>query len=101
MLAWVEAMLGHKQPAIQAGQRAADLLPITKDARGGEIILENLAVTYAWLGENDRAFEQLDRIIHLPGDMSYGDLRLSPRWDPVRGDPRFDKLVAFFAPARH
>ena len=100
MLGLVEAGLGHKQQAIQTGERAAELLPISKDARGGEIILENLALTYASVEEKDKAFEQLDRIAHLPGDMSYGDLRLNPKWDPLRGDPRFDKVIAFFAPAR-
>jgi hypothetical protein len=49
----------------------------------------------------DKAFEQLDQIAQLPGDMNYGDLRLHPRWDPLRADPRFDKVIARFAPARN
>ena len=99
VLGLVEAALGHKQQAIQAGKRAAELLPISKDARGGEIILENLALTHAWLGDKNSAFGQLNQITHFPGDMNYGDLRLHPRWDPIRSDPRFDKLIAHFAPA--
>ena len=53
VLGLVEAALGHKQQAIKAGERAAELLPITKDARGGEIVLENLALTYALSGDRN------------------------------------------------
>jgi len=100
VLGLVEAALGDKQQAIAAGGRAAELLPISKDARCGEIILENLALTYALVGEKDKAFGQLERIMHVPGDMNYGDFRLNPRWDSLRDDPRFDKLIAVFAPTR-
>jgi serine/threonine protein kinase/lipopolysaccharide biosynthesis regulator YciM len=96
----VKAALGDKQQAIAAGERAAELLPITKDARCGEMILENLALTYALVGEKDKAFAQLDRIMHVPGNINYGDFLLNPRWDPLRDDPRFEKLIAVFAPAR-
>jgi tetratricopeptide (TPR) repeat protein len=100
VLGLVKAALGDKQQAIAAGEQAAELLPINKDARCGEIILENLALTYALVGKKDKAFAQLDRIMHVPGNMNYGDFLLNPRWDPLRDDPRFEKLLAAFAPAR-
>jgi len=58
----------------------------------------NLAVIYAWTGQKDLAIDQLDANFRKPGDGSYGDLRLNPFWDPLRGDARFEKLVASLAP---
>jgi hypothetical protein len=62
------------------------------------LLIKYLALIYAWTGEKDRAFEQLDKAVHLPGYLSYGQLRLDPKWDPLRGDPRFEKIVASLAP---
>ena len=47
----------------------------------------------AWVGDKDLAFEELDRSIRLPSLLSYGELKLLPWWDPLRSDPRFEKLV--------
>ena len=52
----------------------------------------------AWSGERDLAFKQLEELTRIPGGPSYGDLRLNPIWDPLRGDARFDKIVASLAP---
>jgi hypothetical protein len=41
----------------------------------------------------DLACEQLARAIRRPSDLSYGQLKLLPYWDPLRGDPRFERLV--------
>jgi cell wall assembly regulator SMI1 len=57
-----------------------------------------LALIYAWTGENDLAFEQLTIAANLPCSLSYGELLLHPYWDPLRGDPRFEKIVASLAP---
>ena len=56
------------------------------------------AVICAWVGEKDLAIEQLTRALQLPGRLNYGGLRLSPSWDPLRGDPRFEAIVASLAP---
>ena len=53
---------------------------------------------YAWTGERDLAFKQLAIAARIPGYLSYGQLRLHPYWDPLRGDPRFEKIVASLAP---
>ena len=61
--------------------------------------LEYLAVTYAWTGEMDQALEQLRAVMQVPSEVSYGQLRLHPFWDSLRGDPRFEQIVASLAPA--
>ena len=98
VLGMADAALGNKEDAIREGRRAVELLPVTKDAIRGALLIKYLAVIYAWTGEKDLAFEQLTIAAKLPGFLSYGELRLHPCWDPLRGDPRFDKIVASLAP---
>jgi TolB-like protein/class 3 adenylate cyclase/Tfp pilus assembly protein PilF len=94
----VDAVLGNKEDAIREGRRAVELIPVGKSAIEGPLLIKYLAAIYAWTGEKNRAFEQLDKAAHLPGYLSYGELRLNPIWDPLRGDPRFEKIVASLAP---
>jgi TolB-like protein/class 3 adenylate cyclase/Flp pilus assembly protein TadD len=98
VLGVADAALGNKEDAIREGRRAVELLPITKDSIVGALLVQNLALIYAWTGEKDLAFEQLTVAAKLPGFLSYGELRLHPYWDPLRGDPRFEKIVASLAP---
>jgi TolB-like protein/class 3 adenylate cyclase len=98
VLGVADAALGNKEDAIREGRRAVELLPVTKDAIIGPLLVQNLALIYAWTGEKDLAFEQLSIAAKLPGFLSYGELRLHPYWDPLRGDPRFEKIVASLAP---
>jgi TolB-like protein/lipopolysaccharide biosynthesis regulator YciM len=94
-LAKLDAGLGRKEEAIREAQHAVELQPITKDALNGPTWVANLALVYAWTGERDRALEQLEKVATLPGyGPTYGDLLLNPCWDDLRGDPRFDKIVA-------
>jgi TolB-like protein/Flp pilus assembly protein TadD len=88
-----DALLGRKEDAIREGRRAAEILPVTKDAMAGAAVLTNLAVIYAWVEEKDLALKQLEEVVRIPGPVSYGQLRLHPFWDPLRGDPRFEKIV--------
>ena len=92
-LGWIDAALGRKEDALREGRRALKLLPVEKDAIGGVAMIQYFAVIAAWVGEKDLAFEQLGSIIRLPTAPSYGELKLLPWWDPLRGDPRFEKLV--------
>jgi serine/threonine-protein kinase len=92
-LGLIDAALGHKEDALREGRRAVELLPVEKDPVVGLSLLEHLAIIAAWVGDKDLAFEQLDRSIRLPSPLSYGGLKLFPWWDPLRGDPRFEKLV--------
>jgi TolB-like protein/Tfp pilus assembly protein PilF len=98
VLGMIDAALGNKDQAIRESLRAAELLPIGKDAVNGPLMIEHLAITYTWCGENDRALEQLAIAISIPSTVNYGKLRLYPYWDPLRGDSRFEKIVASLAP---
>jgi TolB-like protein/class 3 adenylate cyclase/Tfp pilus assembly protein PilF len=98
VLGMADAALGQKDDAIREGRRAVELLPATKDAIVGPRLLEHLALIYAWTGEKDLAFEQLSHAARIPCPVNYGGLRLHPYWDPLRGDPRFDKIVTSLAP---
>jgi TolB-like protein/class 3 adenylate cyclase/Tfp pilus assembly protein PilF len=98
VLGMAEAALGNKEDAIREGRRAAELVPVSKNAIEGSLLIKYLAVIYAWTGEKDLAFEQLAIAAKLPGFLSYGELRLYPYWDPLRDDPRFEKIVASLAP---
>ncbi|MBX6326747.1 MAG: hypothetical protein IRY93_12010, partial [Chthoniobacterales bacterium] len=94
----VDAALGDREEAIRQGERAVTLTPINGSGFDGSKLIEYLAVIYAWTGEKDRAIARLSEALQLPGDVSYGYLRLDPIWDPLRGDPRFEALVASLAP---
>ncbi|MDP9004406.1 MAG: hypothetical protein M3N12_06390, partial [Verrucomicrobiota bacterium] len=92
--------LGRKEEALREGRRATELLPVAKDALNGVHVMEALAIIYAWTGEKDLACQQLAAVTPLAGSTlsSYGQLRLHPYWDALRGDERFEKIVASFAP---
>jgi len=97
-LGMIDAALGQEQAAIAEGKRAVEMLPISKDALNGPFLVANLAAIYAQTSEPDLAFQQLGNSINTPAGVTYGDLKLNPQWDPLRKDPRFDKLVAQLAP---
>jgi serine/threonine-protein kinase len=98
VLGVIDAALGRKDDALREGRRAVELLPIERDALNSVRVREFLAIIYAWTGEKDLACEQLGAATQFPASASYGQLRLHPYWDPLRGDPRFEKIVAGFAP---
>jgi serine/threonine-protein kinase len=97
-LGMIEAALGNKKDAIREGERAVELVPVTKDSIEGAMLVQYLAIIYAWTGKKDAALEQLRIATKIPGDLSYGQLKLDPLWDPLRSDPRFEKIVAALAP---
>ncbi|PYL19153.1 MAG: hypothetical protein DME30_01505, partial [Verrucomicrobia bacterium] len=92
-LGLIDAGLGRKEEALREGRRAVELLPVEKDSMNGAVMVEYLAVIAAWVGDKDLACEQLASVIRRPSSLSYGQLKLLPFWDPLRGDPRFEKLV--------
>ncbi len=98
VLALIDAHLGQTGKAIQEGRTACDILPIAKDAVDGVMLISNLAKIYAITGEKDLALQQLEIATKLPGGPTYGELRLAPEWDSLRGDPRFQKLIAASVP---
>jgi serine/threonine protein kinase/tetratricopeptide (TPR) repeat protein len=95
----VDAALGNREDAIREGERAVELMPVSKSAVEGPMLIQYLAVIYAWTDEKDRAIERLAEAAKLPGSqVTYGQLRLDQLWDPLRGDPRFEAIVASVAP---
>jgi TolB-like protein/predicted Ser/Thr protein kinase/Tfp pilus assembly protein PilF len=98
VLGLIDAALGRKEEALREGRSATELLPVEKDALSGRRIIACFAMIAAWVGDNDLACEQLAIAAGQPGRLSYGELKLLPWWDPLRGDSCFEKIVASIAP---
>jgi TolB-like protein/tRNA A-37 threonylcarbamoyl transferase component Bud32 len=97
-LGLIDAILGKKEEALSEGRRAIEMLPIVKNLTTDGYVKRYFAMICAWAGERELALEHLEVVARIPGGPSYGDLRLNPMWDPLRGDPRFEKIVASLAP---
>jgi TolB-like protein len=98
VLGLIDAGLGRKEEAIQEGRRAIELLPVEQNAPEGTDMIKYLAMIAAWAGDKDFACEQLAIALSGPSGLTYGELKLMPLWDPLRGDPCFEKIVASLAP---
>src|SRR5262249_16211795 len=101
VLGLIDAALGNKEAALQEGRRAMELLPRGTDATNSDVLFAYFAVIAAWAGEKDLALQQLSEAIPLYGAgkiTSYGVLKLMAFWEPLRGDPRFEKIVQSLAP---
>jgi tetratricopeptide (TPR) repeat protein len=97
-LGLIDAVLGRKEDALSEGRRAIELARSVKDSVTEPYVMTCFAISCAWIGEREFALGQLEALTKTPGYLSYGELRLSPMWDPLRGDPRFEKIVASLAP---
>jgi hypothetical protein len=106
-LGLIDAFLGRREEALSEGRRAMELrahaLPTAQDPMFGSYTNEaflkrSFAMICVWAGEHELALEQLEAVTKVPGGPSYGELRLDPMWDPLRGDPRFEKIVTSVAP---
>ena len=100
------AFMDRKEDAIREGHRAVELEPDWKDAVNGPSMTGYLAMIYARVGEIDSAFPLLEHLLTSPGPVdyticciTYNDLRFRWQWDPVRNDPRFQKLIGAQATA--
>jgi TolB-like protein/Tfp pilus assembly protein PilF len=101
VLGLIDAALGRKDLALDEGRRAIALTPLEKDVNNGSRVLQYFAITAAWAGDKELALQQLEAGLRAPVAsvmLSYGALKLLPFWDPLRGDPRFEKIVASLAP---
>jgi tetratricopeptide (TPR) repeat protein len=98
ILGLIDAGLGRKEEALSEGRRAVELLPVAKDSTNGADMIQYSAIIAAWVGEKDLACQQLATAIRLPNTLSYGRLKMLPWWDPLRGDPRFEKIIQSLAP---
>jgi tetratricopeptide (TPR) repeat protein len=93
VLGLIDAALGRKEEALRQGRHGVELLPPEKDALEGPVSVKYLAMIAAWAGDKDLACDKLATVIRGPSDLSYGQLKLMPWWDPLRGDPRFEKII--------
>jgi TolB-like protein/Tfp pilus assembly protein PilF len=103
VLGLIDAALGRKDLALDEGRRAIALTPLEKDVKNGSLVLQYFAITAAWAGDKELALQQLETGLRAPNAslmLSYGALKLFPVWDPLRGDPRFEKIVASLAPKK-
>jgi TolB-like protein/Flp pilus assembly protein TadD len=101
VLGLIDAALGRKEAALEEARRAIELLPVEKDSINGSHMIQYFAITAAWTGEKDLALQQLELGARAPTPsqaLNYGALKLLPFWDPLRGDPRFEKIVASLGP---
>jgi len=101
VLAMIDAALGRKEQALKEGRRAIALTPMQKDVYNSSAVLQHFAITAAWTGDKELALQQLETGLLAPAvslPLSYGALKLLPFWDPLRGDPRFEKIVQSLAP---
>lgn len=97
----IDAALGRKDVALQEGRRAIAITPLEKDVADGSRVIQYFAMTAAWTGEKELALQQLEAGLRAPVAsvaLSYGALKLLPFWGPLRGDPRFEEIVASLAP---
>src|SRR5437660_1079961 len=97
-LAKVLAYVGEKDAALGEAQRAAELLPESKDAFGGPEIAEGVAEVYCIVGDYGRAIELLDALLSRPSNITVPGLKVNPIWDPLRKDPRFQVLIEKYGP---
>ncbi len=100
------ALLGRKDEAVSLGRHAVELLPESKDAYSGPAVSGLLALIYARVGETGQALTMIERLLRLPGalcpnfegSVTRADLRMRWQWDPLRGEARFEKLLATAEP---
>jgi hypothetical protein len=91
--------LGEKRTRLREGGRALELLPVERDAFAAPDLILLFSIICVWTGEKDLACEQLATAAQYPSFMlTHGRMRLLPFWDPLHGDPRFEKIVASLAP---
>ena len=98
VLGLIDAALERKEEALREGRRAVELLPVEKDSINGAVMIACLATIAAWIGDNDLACQEIVASIRYSSYLSYGQLKLMPWWDPLRGDPCFEQIVASLAP---
>jgi TolB-like protein/Tfp pilus assembly protein PilF len=96
----IDAGLGDAEHARAEASRAVELLPVGRDAINGALAIQYLAIALAWVGEKDESLQDLALVAKIPSDVNYGQLKLHPFWDPLRGDPRFEAIVASLQPKK-
>lgn len=94
VLGVLDAAVGRSDQGLEEGRRALKLLPLSKDSINGALLMQNLALIYTLAGQSEPAMDELEKVLKVPGYLSYGELKLDPLWEPLRGHPRFEKMIA-------
>lgn len=100
VLAQIDANLGQKELALEEARKAVTLMPVSKDAYDGPLVLQGLAQVYTWTGDHDRAFDELQTLLGMPGYISYGYLKTDPAWEPLRGQARYQAMLEAMSPKK-
>jgi len=87
------AYLGRREAAIREGERGVALMPVSKNASVGAYIQHQLVRIYLLVGEPEKALDHLEPLLRMPYYLSPGWLRIDPTFDPLRGNPRFERLL--------
>ncbi len=100
-LALLYAFMGRKPDALREVQRAVELRPVSRDVVDGAVVLEFHALVLARTGETDKAISEIEHLLTIPFAVDYSDasitlsdLQTRSEWDPLRNDPRFQKILA-------
>jgi tetratricopeptide (TPR) repeat protein len=88
------AYMGRKAEAIEEGKRGVALWPISRDAYNGAYVQHQLVRIYLLVGEPEKALDQLEPLLEMPYYLSPGWLRIDPTFAPLKGNPRFERLIA-------
>lgn len=91
-LAWDYVGLGEKEKALEQARQA--IVDYSTDALSKPFAEQSLAIIQAQTGEIDSAIAALPHLLEMPNGATVGNLRIDPLWDPLRKDPRFEKLLA-------
>jgi TolB-like protein/class 3 adenylate cyclase len=94
------AALGDSAGARAAARKAGELMPISRDALAGPVVAQLIAQAHAWLGDPDAALAGLEVLLKAPTHVTPAALRLNPVWDPLRQDPRFQRLLDEYKPGK-
>ena len=100
-LGFLYALLGRNEDALREGKRAMELIPIEHDIIEGAVVKAFYALICARVGQTDEAISRIERLLTTPFAVDYddasitlSDLRTRWEWDPLRNDPRFQKILA-------
>ena len=94
LMALAYALLGRKTDALREGARVVEMLPVSRDAFDGADLQEDLAYVETLVGEHDAAIRRIAYLLTIPSELSVPFLRADPMWDPLRGNPGLQKLIA-------
>ena len=92
-LALMYLINGRNEDAVREGEKMIEVYPVSYDALAGAGYLQQLVYIYTYAGEYEKAIDNLEYLLSIPSIVSVPVLRNNPAYDPLRGNPRFEKLL--------